>query len=119
MINKDSQNKVKAVRTLNVRVQTAAISAAALVVLLSYCLLLFFTLLSAVALASHPTGKMIPRTKVEWVMHAMKEAYGHSFDKRAFDKKWHELRADIDGATFGVIQSFEDSQHVGISRDKS
>ena len=119
MINKDSQNKVKAVRAMNVRVQTAAISAAALVVLLSYCLLLFFTLLSAVAFASHPSGKMIPRTKVEWVMHAMKEAYGHSFDKRAFDKTWHELRADISGATFGVTQDFENSQHVGISRDKS
>ena len=102
MVSKDTQYRHKAVRQMSVKIQSAEISVIAVTLLIVYCLAMVLGLLWAFFVVPYPVGMHVPRTKVEWMMHAMKEAYGYSVDAKTFSENWTRLRGEIQNAVYGI-----------------
>jgi len=111
---KDTQYKQAVSRDLSVAVPTVELAVPALAVLALYVLGLVVATVWFVAIRRLPSGTSIPRTKVEWIMHTLREVGGREVDRGMLDSPLHDMRDDLRSAIYGQTYSEQGRPHKSV-----
>jgi hypothetical protein len=113
MITKDTQYQHVVARTISVRQRRIRVALIALLLLIIYVIVLVMLLAWAFILYPIEKGIFVPRTKIDWVMEAVREVSARDISVAKVEASREQLYVDMGASDYGYFTS-SIGQHVGL-----
>lgn len=113
MITKDTQYPHVVARNISVRQRRIKVALIALLILIIYVIVLVMLLAWAFIWYPVQKGIFVPRSKVEWVMEAVREVSARDISVAKVEASREQLYVDMGASDYGYFTS-SIGQHVGL-----